>query len=140
MGLGDKLKRLRLEHGLTMEEMANRLNQYDLNVGKSMISRWESEKTVPLNTYLTGYAKYFKVTMDYLLDLNIENPENPEFPTQFTTPEEAMNFLLNQQVVMGFNGLDITKLPKNDQVEYANEVLNMMKLVSLKYKDKKWNG
>lgn len=135
MSLGNKLKNLREKENLTMDELAAKFNKaFNANVGKSMISRWESNKTVPLNTYLTYYAKYFNVTLDYLLDIEIANPDNP---TIFTTPQEAMKFLLEQNVVMGFNGLDITKLSEEDQVSYANEVLNMMKLVSLKYKDKK---
>lgn len=141
MNLGDKLKYLRKDKNLTMEELCNIFNEkYNATINKSMISRWEANKTTPLNTYLTYYAKYFNVTLDYLLDIHIDNPTNPEIlylNKTFTTAKEAMDFMLNQAVVMGFNGLDVTKLSEEEQIQYANDMLEMMKLVSLKYKGKK---
>lgn len=132
MNLGVKLKTLRESKNFTMEELANEFNKnYDINIGKSMISRWEAEKTTPLNTYLACYAKYFNVTLDYLLGLNIENPGNQII---FTSAEEAVKFLLEQNVIMALNGVDINNLSDEEQIQMANEVLDLINMVSYKYK------
>ncbi|MDU2374724.1 S24 family peptidase [Anaerococcus vaginalis] len=74
MKLGDKLKAIRTENNLSMEELKNNLNyKYDLNISKSMISRWENNKSEPLNTYLSAYAREFNLDMNDLLDIEDKN-------------------------------------------------------------------
>ena len=79
MTLGQKLKSIRTENKLTMEELKNLLNRkYDLNISKSMISRWENEKSEPLNTYLSAYAKEFDLDLNELLGIEPFKPEKPK--------------------------------------------------------------
>lgn len=74
MKLGDKLKAIRTENNLSMEDLKNNLNyKYDLNISKSMISRWENNKSEPLNTYLSAYAREFNLDMNDLLDIEDKN-------------------------------------------------------------------
>lgn len=74
MKLGDKLKAIRTENNMSMEELKNILNyKYDLNISKSMISRWENHKSEPLNTYLSAYAREFNLDMNDLLDIEDKN-------------------------------------------------------------------
>ena len=74
MNLGNKLKRIRIDNGYSMEELKNLLNdKYDLSISKSMISRWENNQTEPLNTYLSAYAKEFNLDMNGLLDISIND-------------------------------------------------------------------
>lgn len=69
--LGQKLKEIRLQNDLSMDELTERLNRkYELNISKSMVSRWENNKSEPLNTYLSAYAKEFNQDMNYLLGIN----------------------------------------------------------------------
>lgn len=69
--LGQKLKEIRLQNNLSMDELTERLNRkYELSVSKSMVSRWENNKSEPLNTYLSAYAKEFNQDMNYLLGLD----------------------------------------------------------------------
>lgn len=78
MNLGQKLKSIRTDNNLTMEELKNLLNRkYDLNISKSMISRWENEKSEPLNTYLSAYAKEFDLDLNELLGINISLDKIP---------------------------------------------------------------
>lgn len=73
MELSDKLKSIRQEKNLTMDELADIFNnRFNLSVSKSMISRWENRKAEPLNTYLVAYAKVFGVSLDGLLGLSKE--------------------------------------------------------------------
>ena len=60
----ERLKELRLEKGLTMEELAKATQ-----IGSSSISRWEKCQADIKSSQLIILAKYFGVTTDYLLGL-----------------------------------------------------------------------
>ena len=59
---GDRIRNLRLERGLTHEEMAELAN---LNVRQ--VSRYESGETEPTGEILVRIADVFHVSVDYLL-------------------------------------------------------------------------
>lgn len=70
--LSNKLKDIRKSNNLTMEELAKLLSQqFELNVTKGMISRWEGNKSEPMSIYLRAYSKAFNISLDYLL--GVEN-------------------------------------------------------------------
>lgn len=84
MKLGDKLKKIRLDKNMSMEELKNLLNnKYDLNISKSMISRWENGKSEPINTYLSAYAKEFNLDMNDLLDIDLSEIEGIKIIKKF---------------------------------------------------------
>ena len=60
-----RLKELRLEKGLTLEQLAKELNVSDVAVG-----RWERKQRVPNLEIVIAIAKFFNVTTDYLLGLS----------------------------------------------------------------------
>ena len=79
MKLSDKLKNIRLENNLTLEELANLLNKYDgIDVSKGTISRWENGTREPKNTFVSAYAKEFNLDLNKLYDIDhvINNTEN----------------------------------------------------------------
>lgn len=77
MNLGDKLKKVRIDNGYSMEEMKNILNsRYNLQISKSMISRWENGISEPINTYLSAYAKEFNLDMNDLLGISLKDIPN----------------------------------------------------------------
>ncbi|MDO4605472.1 MAG: helix-turn-helix transcriptional regulator [Helcococcus sp.] len=128
--LREFLKDRRKELRLSQDEVADYIG-----VTKSAISRWESGDIK--NMGVDKLRKYAHVlNLDPMVIINYEEDDYEEFQ-YFTSAKEAMKFMLNQTVVMGFNGLDVTKLSEEEQIQYANDMLDMMKLVSLKYKDKK---
>lgn len=53
---------------------------------------------------------------------------------EFTTAEAAMKFILKQPAIMGYGGFDTNKMTNEEIVEFANELLNQMRLISYKYK------
>ena len=84
MKLGDKLKKIRIDKNMSMEELKNLLNnKYDLNISKSMISRWENGKSEPINTYLSAYAKEFNLDMNDLLDIDLSEIEGIKIIKKF---------------------------------------------------------
>ena len=60
----DNLKLLRKEKGVGQVELAN-----SIGVSKGIISLWENGEREPGMTSLIAIAKYFKVTIDYLVGL-----------------------------------------------------------------------
>lgn len=70
VGIGDKLKQLRNERDMSMDNLVADLNRlYGLNLTKSMISRWEANKNDPSLTYATAIVRYFNVSLDWLMGL-----------------------------------------------------------------------
>lgn len=63
---GKILKELRKENNLTQKEVAA-----ILRCNQSMIARYEKEECEPTETIIRETAKYFNVTTDYLLGLEI---------------------------------------------------------------------
>lgn len=66
----NKLKQLRLEHGLTQSALAK-----ELNVTQNAIFNWENGKREPNLDTITEIANYFHTTLAYLLD-GKENAKN----------------------------------------------------------------
>lgn len=64
MEFKDILKELRLEKSLTQEELAK-----ELNFSMSVVNKWENGKKNPSVDILKILAKYFDVTIDYLLGI-----------------------------------------------------------------------
>ena len=61
---GENLKSLRLEKGLGQVALANKLK-----LSKGIISLWENGLREPNMTSLIILAKYFNITIDYLVGL-----------------------------------------------------------------------
>ncbi|MBQ8657519.1 MAG: helix-turn-helix transcriptional regulator [Clostridia bacterium] len=61
---GIKLKELRIEKGLTQQQLAEKLGY-----NQSMISFWEKEVNEPTESAIRKTAQFFGVSSDYLLGL-----------------------------------------------------------------------
>ena len=59
-----RLRELRLEKGLSMKQLANKINTTD-----AAISNWENGINEPKISYVISIAKFFNVSTDYLLGL-----------------------------------------------------------------------
>lgn len=126
-----RLRYLRKINDVTQQELANYLS-----VGKTTISNYETGYSTPDAETLNMIADFFNTSVDYLLGRTDQrNPEEkPELPIEFTTPEEAMKFILEQNVIMGFGGFDVNRMDDDEVVEFANELLNQLRILSYKYK------
>lgn len=129
MSLGKRLKRLRVEKGLSQLEMAKALA-----ISNVTLSQYESESRKPDIETLKRLSAFFNVSADYLLFEQTPTPSVSQSVEAFTSPEDAMRFLLEQNVIMGFGGFDINELSDTEIIEFANELLTQLKLVSYKYK------
>jgi len=66
-GLGETIKALRIEKGLTQPELAE-----IIGVLKGMISIWENNVNEPKATHIKNLALALEVSSDYLLGLKDE--------------------------------------------------------------------
>ena len=62
--LCERIKELRQEKGLSAVQLAK-----EINVSDSAIIRWENSQRLPNIIALVALAKYFGVTLDYLVGL-----------------------------------------------------------------------
>ena len=53
---------------------------------------------------------------------------------EFTTPEAAIQFILKQPALAAYGGYDIKEMTNEEIIEFANELLNQLKLLGFKYK------
>jgi transcriptional regulator with XRE-family HTH domain len=97
MGIGQKIKELRMNQKIKQENLANLLN-----TTQDTISLWEKEKRTPSAENIIMLSKYFNVSTDYLLGLenedgtktyNIEN--NSKFINSFNNISNCNNNKIN---------------------------------------------
>lgn len=83
-------------------------------------------------------AKTLNVSVEDLLStesgINTSQESENIKTIEFSTPIEAMEFLLNQRTIMNFGGFNIDDLSDKDKLEFANDLLQHLKLLSYKYK------
>lgn len=66
----ERLKQLRLEKELSLDMVVYDLDKkYEVELTKSHLSRWENDKNDPSIRYAAALAKYYGVSLDYLLGL-----------------------------------------------------------------------
>jgi len=65
MRFGERIRSLRIEHGLTQDKLGKKLN-----LSKSNISKYESDKVEPSLEIVKGLAILFGVSIDYLLGVS----------------------------------------------------------------------
>lgn len=127
--LGQRIKSLRINNNLNQKELAKKLN-----ISNTTLSQYESAQRVPSDEIKIQIANIFNVSLDYLLGKsNIKNPYK-EIPDKITTVDEAIQFLIEDSTIFGFNGFDVNKLSDEEKINFANELLEQFKLVSYKYK------
>ena len=77
-----RLRDLRREKNLTGAELGK-----ILNLKKTTISSWENGKSYPEVETLLKLAKYFDVSLDYLMGLNNATPEDKSILDNLTSEE-----------------------------------------------------
>lgn len=110
---GDRLKILRTENHLTQEELAN---NFFLN--KSSISKYEKNLQLPENNLLREIAKFFDVSLDYLLA--ISDDRNIITMNKLSSHERAA-LLIDAKLIE--DGYELTESDVNDIVLAAKIVL-----------------
>ncbi len=74
MNIGNKIKELRKQRGITQEQLAD-----SIGVSFQAVSKWENNITLPDITLAPTLASYFGVTMDVLFDFSLREIEDKAF-------------------------------------------------------------
>lgn len=74
----ERLRALRLGRGLSLNELANALNEMEVTYEKrkktvSQIGKWERGTTTPSYLEVMQLAEYFQVSLDYLCGRSYDN-------------------------------------------------------------------
>ncbi|MEW9096419.1 MAG: helix-turn-helix transcriptional regulator [Clostridiaceae bacterium] len=124
MSIGKNIKKYRKEKIMTQKELAEKAN-----ISRSYLADVENSRYNPSLDVLNSIANSLEVKTSDLLD-----EDNKDIGINFNTPEEAMKFIIEQPAIMGFGGFDISKMSDDEIIEFANELLRQLKLISYKYK------
>lgn len=76
--IGNKIRELRKKHNLTLDELANNLNNRypdTMNFNKGKISKWENNKEEPRLSSVKILADFFDVPLDYFNGIEIGQAE-----------------------------------------------------------------
>ena len=64
-----------------------------------------------------------------------DKKETSELPVAFDNAQDAMEFIIKTPTLAAFGGYDPESMSDETIVEFANEILQQLKLVSYKYKN-----
>lgn len=130
MTIGERIKILRKEKKISVDFLAT-----ELGVSKTTIYRYEDStiEKIPVNIF-DKLCVLLGVTPAELMGNTISN-DRPELPTEFRNAQDAMEFILKTPTLAAFGGYDPNNMSEETIVNFANEILQQLKLVSYKYKD-----
>ena len=85
---------------------------------------------------LKEISKALHVSLEYLLEVSgYVKGENIDIEHQsFATPQEALSFILKQEMIADFGGYDLESMSDDEINEMAEDVANMLKIVSKRHK------
>ena len=130
MQIGEKIKELRKEKNISVDRIAQ-----ELGVSKTTIYRYEdsSIEKIPVNTF-DKLCNILGVTPSELMGNDAPKTEAAPLPTHFNNAQEAMEFLLKTPTLAAYGGYDPDSMSDETIMNFANEILNQLQLVSYKYK------
>ena len=95
--IGSRIKELRKSHNLTLEELADTLNEKypgTINFNKGKISKWENDREEPRLSSVKILADFFDVPLDYFNGIDIDQAEILTIYNQLEEPrqEKVLDF------------------------------------------------
>jgi len=132
--IGARIKKIRKERRIPVEDIANQLG-----VSVSTIYRYENAtiEKIPVNLF-DKLCEVLETTPAVLMGNEGEEifagTGDSKLPADFQNPQEAMEFILKLPTLAAFGGYDPSTMSDDTIIEFANEILQQLKLVSYKYK------
>ena len=125
MTIGERIKAKRKEKNISVEYVAKALG-----VSVSTVYRYEDStiEKIPI--------KVFDPSASELMgnDSTVQKTADSELPREFENAQDAMEFMLKMPTLAAFGGYNPDEMSEETIVEFANEILQQLKLVSYKYK------
>ena len=136
MQIGERLKKRRKELGLSVESIAEQLG-----VSYTTLYRYEASSIskIPIETF-DKLCKILNTTPAELMGNDDSGEENRDdlakLPAHFENPQEAIEFILKTPTLAAFGGYDPSQMDEETIVEFANELLGHLKVMSYRYQKK----
>lgn len=132
MSIGERIKEFRKKKGISVEYLAK-----ELGVSKTTLYRYEdsSIEKIPVKTF-DQLCLLLDVTPAELMGNTIPaSGERAPLPTEFSNAQDAIEFILKTPTLAAYGSYDPDSMSEETIVEFANEILQQLKLVSYKYKN-----
>lgn len=137
---GTRIKRLIKKNGLSQKEFVDKFNEkYGYSDSEATISQYVNNKRTPEIDKMVKIADFFNVTLDYIMcrtdiDSDMSIYDKPKKNIFFSTPQEALSFILKQEMVADFGGYDLENMSDDEIMEMAGDIADMLKIISRKHK------
>ena len=128
MSLGSRIKEIRTMKNVSVDELAQRTG-----VSRATLYRYENSsiKKIPVEI-LEKICSALEITPSNLIN---DLPDSvPTLPESFGNPQEALKFILKTPSLAAYGGYDLSQMDDDTILEFANEILTQIKLVSYKYR------
>ncbi|MFR7589871.1 MAG: helix-turn-helix domain-containing protein [Longibaculum sp.] len=119
--LSENIKRYRENQNMTQDELGELL----LVSGKT-ISSWEKGRSEPKIDMIEKLGKIFHCSSSHL----IGEKEN-DF---FTSPHEALEFILKQEMFAQFGGYDLDTMSDEEIIDMANDIAQFIKMIAKRHR------
>lgn len=132
MTIGQNIKTLRKNKKITLTHLSDKTG-----LSISTLSDIENGKSSPKTSTLNKIANGLGVQLLDIIGpesnyLDINNSDN-ETDIKFTDPVKAMAFIISQPTVGDYGNFDVNKLTDEDKINFANDLLEMIRMISPKY-------
>ncbi|SKA89515.1 Helix-turn-helix [Clostridium sp. USBA 49] len=136
--IGERILRLRIKNEMKQKELADKVG-----ITEATLSRYENGLRSPKGEIVSKLAEALGVSSDYLLGLTDEVKEQSKneiknldiIPEQFTDPEQARAYVKKHRIFAS-EGFNADKIDDEKILEFANALLEQMKLIGYKYEKK----
>lgn len=131
MTIGERIKAKRKEKNISVDRVAK-----ELGISVSTVYRYEDStiEKIPIRVF-DKLCQIFETSASELMG-NEAADKTPEceLPREFQNAQDAMEFMLKMPTLAAFGGYNPDEMSEETIVEFANEILQQLKLVSYKYK------
>ena len=136
--LGQYLQNERNKRNMSLREFSKYLgiSHSYLNKLENGVDSRTGKPVSPTIEMLNDISKSLHFSLEYLLEMagyvknsNLNNEYN-----SFSTPQEALSFILKQEMIADYGGYDLDTMSDDEIMEMAEDVADMLKIVSRKHK------
>ena len=137
---GTRIKRLIKKNGLSQKEFVDKFNEkYGYSDSEATISQYVNNKRTPEIDKMVKIADFFNVTLDYIMcrtdiDSDMSIYDKSKKNISFSTPQEAVSFILNQKVIADLGGYSLDSISNTEIMEMTNEIIDIICIISRKHK------
>lgn len=125
--------------------MANNLNKYmkisgksrndislDLHIPYTTITAWLNAETYPRIDKIEILANYFGIDKSDLVEDEYKKAKKKAFGNHFANRSEALEFIMEQEMVATNDGYNLAKMTDEQILEFANGIVYLLDLADQK--------